>query len=158
MLTKFDWDMKSKAPVLVFELNMQFHVERNWLIDSDFLKLLLFTNKASFHINGQVSHLNCWILCAEQPYEVSDYICVTPKLNVLWTSEWPYDRTFLYCGKRHEEKYLHQHIKIVGFLKVKGTKSAKETAVVLKHDNAPSHFSHKFCYALDATFPNQWTG
>jgi hypothetical protein len=62
----------------------------------------MFTDKATFHINGYVNRYNCRIWGSQQTNEFFKYVRDTPEVNV-WCGLL-HDRVvgpFFFCGKNH---------------------------------------------------------
>jgi hypothetical protein len=54
------------------------------LLDDDdaFMKHVVFSDEATFHVSGKVNRHICQIWGSENPHEVMEHECDTPKLNV----------------------------------------------------------------------------
>ena len=50
--------------------------------DKDYLKKVMFTDKACFHVSGKVNWHNVWIWGSENPHMVIEHIRGNPKVNV----------------------------------------------------------------------------
>jgi hypothetical protein len=53
--------------------------------DDAFMKYVVFSDEATFHVSGKVNRHNCRICGSENPHEVMEHECDIPKLNMWCT-------------------------------------------------------------------------
>lgn len=76
-----------------FAVSMLDKIEEN----NNFLKTVIFTDEATFHVNGTVNRHNCRIWGSEQPHEFIQYERDTPKVNVWCGLMHDSHRSFHFC-------------------------------------------------------------
>lgn len=126
--------------------------------NNGFLKSVIFSDEASFHVNGHVNRHNCRIWGSEPPHEFVEYERDTPKVNV-WCALM-HDRIIgpfifierningdVYCDML--EEYLFPQLDDI---------EAEKGLVYFQQDGAPPHFSLRVREALDARLGNRWIG
>ena len=65
--------------------------------DEDFLKKVMFTDEACFHVSGKVNRHNVRIWGSKNPHVVIEHLRNSPKVNV-WS------------GLLHDLNNLHEHV------------------------------------------------
>lgn len=127
--------------------------------DESFLKRVIFTDEATFHVNGCVNRHNCRIWGSEQPNEIIEYVRNSPKLNV-------------WCGLMHDKligpfffveqtitgnvyfDMLEQYV----FPQLEQIENENNVELLFQQDGAPPHFSLQVRGILNEKFPNRWIG
>jgi hypothetical protein len=122
-----------------------------------YLQRVMFTDEATFHINGCVNCYNCRIWGSQELNESFEYERDTPKVNVCCGL--PQDRMVgpLFFVERTTtgEIYLDLLQQFV-FPQVDEIERENATGVVFQQDGVLLHFSLQVRLAMNARFPNRW--
>uniref|UniRef100_A0A1B6BYI4 Tc1-like transposase DDE domain-containing protein n=1 Tax=Clastoptera arizonana TaxID=38151 RepID=A0A1B6BYI4_9HEMI len=126
--------------------------------ENDFLKNVIFSDVATFHVNGTVNRHNCRMWGSQPPHEFIEHQRDTPKVNV-WCGLM-HDRVIgpfifiektingdIYCFMLEEYVFLHLN----DIVEEKGL-------CYFQQDGAPPHFSLRMCEVLNAQLGNRWIG
>ena len=122
--------------------------------DDDYLKRVLFSDEATFHLNGVVNRHNARIWGSENPHAVFETVRDSPKLNV-------------WCGLMHNN--------IIGPFFFSETTITANTYLdmwqlfvvpqiqdipdlIFQQDGAPPHWGLAVRAYLDTTYPGRWIG
>lgn len=125
----------------------------------NFLQRVLFTDEATFHINGSVNRYNCRIWGSQQPNEIQEYVRDSPKLNV-------------WCGLFHDQvigPFFFVEKTITGLVyldmlelfvlpQIEQIEQQTGQRIIFMQDGAPPHYLREVRGALNACFPNGWIG
>jgi hypothetical protein len=121
--------------------------------DNEFLRKIMFSDKATFHVSGKVNKQNVRIWGSEQPHATVEHIRDSPKVNV-------------WCGLLHNrligpfffaeatvtsrnyldmlENFVHPQLQEL------------QPAVLFQQDGAPPHWRFIMRASLNQHFPNRW--
>lgn len=134
-----------------------FAVEILQRIDNDpnFLQNVLFTDEATFHVNGSVNRHNCRIWGAEHPRVLAEYIRDSPKVNV-WCGLM-YNRIFgpfFFAEKTINGAVYLDMLENFLFPQLEEI----EDRIIFQQDGAPPHYHNSVTDALNMRFPLRWIG
>lgn len=127
--------------------------------DPDFLKRVLFTDEATFHINGCVNRHNCRIWGSQQPNEIHEHVRDSPKLNV-WCGLLN-DRVvgpFFFAERTITGIIYLDMLELFVFPQIDEIEQQTGKRVIFMQDGAPPHYHLEVRNTLNARFPNGWIG
>ena len=125
--------------------------------DERFSQHVLFTDEATFHVNGCVNRDNCRIRGSQQSNEIVEYDRCSPKVNV-------------WCGLMHDqvigsfffiEQTITGHVyldMLEQYVFPQAEQIEEENNVTFQQDGEPPHFYLEVRYSLHARFPGRWIG
>lgn len=123
--------------------------------DKNFLKKIVFSDEATFHVCGKVNKHNVRIWGTEKPYEVREHIRDSPKLNV-WCAI-SYDRLigpFFFQEKSINGNIYLDMLENFAYPQLEDL----QPNVIFQQDGAPPHWKLFVRESLDHTFPFRWIG
>jgi hypothetical protein len=121
--------------------------------DPTFLKRVVFSDEAAFHLSGKVNRHNCRIWGVENPHEVREHERASPKVNV-WCAI-SYDRIygpFFFAEKTVKGANYLDMLQQYFFPQVHGRR------LIFQQDGAPPHFANAVRDCLNERFPHGWIG
>jgi hypothetical protein len=132
-------------------------------IDSDhlFLENLIFSDEATFYLDGLVNRHNCRIWGSSPPQEHLCQSQSSPKVNV-----WIALSSKALCGPfffpnptiNGEDYFKMLDEYFVPMLKSQGRAERDFKMAFFQQDGAPPHYAKKVRQFLDLNFPNRWLG
>jgi hypothetical protein len=123
--------------------------------DYGYLRKIMFSNEAIFHVSGKVNRHNVRIWGSENPHRVIEYIRDRPKVNVwCWLMLNRIIGPFFFAESTvTKETYLDMLQQFV----VPQVEDLQPT-VIVQQDGAPPHWGRIVRDYLDAIFPNRCLG
>lgn len=120
-----------------------------------FLKNILFSDEATFHVSGLLNRHNCRIWGSEHPHEIREIERDSPKLNV-------------WCGVMYERivgPFFFAERTITGDIYldmlteyVIPQLEEFQPQIIFQQDGAPPHWNLNVRNHLDTVFPGRWIG
>jgi hypothetical protein len=119
--------------------------------DDAFMKHMVFSDEATFHVSGKVNRHNWRIWGSKNPYEVMEHEHDTPKLNVWCPSSASVIGSFFF-----------EETTVTGALYLNMLQNYAITRIpqgyFLQQDGAPPHYANTVKAFLDQQFPGKWIG
>jgi hypothetical protein len=123
--------------------------------DQNFLKNVVFSDEATFHISGKVNRHNCRIWGSENPHVIREHQRDSEKVNV-------------WCALYHNTvigPFFFAEKTITGITYLDMLEqfalpqlSNLQPGIVFQQDGAPPHWNLNVRAFLDTTFPGRWIG
>lgn len=123
--------------------------------DPDFLKKVMFTDEACFHVSGKVNRHNVRIWGSENPHFSMEMVRDSPKVNV-WCGLL-HDRVigpFFFAEASITSAVYLDMLEQFAFPQIEDL----QPDIVLQQDGAPPHWGLVVRAALDDKFPGRWVG
>ncbi len=124
--------------------------------DASFPDRIVWTDEATFKLNGHVNRHNCVYYAVENPH-----IVITKEMNApgitVWAGIWSEDviGPFFFNDTVTVNSYLEMLNKEI-VPTIARRMNLKE--IHYMHDGAPAHYAQSVRHFLDKTFPNRWMG
>lgn len=125
----------------------------------NFLQRVLFSDEATFHINGCVNRHNCRVWGSQQPNEIHEYVRDSPKLNV-WCALF-HNKVigpFFFVEKTITGLVYLDMLELFVFPQLDDIEQQTGQRIIFMQDGAPPHYHREVRAALNACFPNGWIG
>lgn len=132
-----------------------FSVDMLGFLENDFRDRIVFSNEATFHLNGKVNRHNVWIWGSEQPWQIIEHVRDSPKLNVFTAI----CRMKLYGPFFFSERTVTGHL-YLDMLQMWLIPQFEEDSrdFIFQQDGAPSHFHNDVRGYLNEHLPQRWIG
>jgi len=124
--------------------------------DSSFLDRIVWTDEATFKLNGHVNRHNCVYYATENPH-----IVITQEMNapgiVVWAGIWsggligPFFFRDTVTGRSYLEMLDEKIVPAIEY-------QMNLEEIFYMHDGAPAHYHQSVRRFLDKTFPDRWVG
>jgi transposase len=127
--------------------------------NEDFSKCIVFSDEATFMLNGVVNRHNCRYWSDENPHWMREVRTQNPqKLNV-WAGLFGRQIVgpFFIEGNLTSEKYLDMLQNVI-VPEIQNLAAPNFGNIWYQQDGAPPHYGHAVREYLDRTFPNKWIG
>ncbi len=124
--------------------------------ESDFLSLLIFSDEATFHVDGKVNKQNWRFWSDENPHFYVEKSLQSPKV-VVWCAVWaggligPY----FFDGTLTGDSYLEM---LQNFFWPLICDLPEINDLIFQQDGAPPHYAINVREFLDESFPQRWIG
>jgi hypothetical protein len=122
----------------------------------EFLNSILFSDEATFHINGSVNRHNCQIWGSENPHIVKEHVQDIPKVNICCGLMRNRISDHFSSPNKQSLAMSMSMLENYVFPQIDDMENDDEFCNVFLQDEAPLHFSNNVCKALNARFPDQW--
>lgn len=124
--------------------------------NQNFLKHLIMSDEATFHLNGQVNRHNCRVWGTEKPNAIMNRSQGSPKVNVwIGMSQDGLVGPVFFHDNVNAENYLNMlKSDLIPYLKGK----RRATTTYFQQDGAPAHFAKRVRDYLNEKFPLRWIG
>ena len=134
----------------------QFCVDMQEKLEEDkFMKHLVFSDEATFHMNGKVNKHNVRIWGEENPNATVEHVMDSPKVSVFCTiSKEQVDGPFFFEANVTGDIYLHMH---QNWLMDEPTSNEQED-FILQQDGAPPHWKLTVQTYLNENLRGRWIG
>jgi hypothetical protein len=120
--------------------------------DAEFMKHVVFSDEATFHVSGKVNMHNCQIWGSENPHEVMEHERDTLKLNV-------------WCALTSDSvigPFFFEEATVTGASYLNTLQNYAITRIpqgyLFQQDGAPPHYANTVKAFLDQQFPGKWIG
>lgn len=127
--------------------------------DPNFLNSIVFSDEATFTLNGYVNRHNCRYWASENPHWMVESHTQHPEKVNVWAGIFGRKviGPFFINGNLNSESYLHmlQNEVIPAIENVSGQHFP---TVWFQQDGAPPHYGRQVRQYLDETFPQKWIG
>jgi hypothetical protein len=120
--------------------------------DNAFMKHIVFSEEATFHMSGKVNRQNCRIWGSKNPHEVMEHECDTPKLNV-----WCALTANSVIGPFFSEEATVTRASYLKMLQNYALTQIPQE-YFFQQDGAPPHYANTVNAFLDQQFPGKWIG
>ena len=126
------------------------------LEDDGFDDRLVFSDEATFHVNGKVNKHNTRIWGTENPHEILEYQRDSPKVNVFCavSKKAVYGPFFFEGATVNGDTYLNM---LENWL-MDQLREEESNDFILQQDGAPPHWSLRVRQFLNTTLPDRWIG
>lgn len=123
--------------------------------DNDFLRKVIFSDEATFHVNGVVNRHNCRIWGSENPHVVQEVERDSPKVNV-WCALAAYGviGPFFFAERTVTSASYLDMLQEYAVPQIED----RQPNVYYQQDGAPPHWGLHVRNYLDEQFPERWIG
>jgi hypothetical protein len=125
----------------------------------NFLQQVMYTNKATLHMNSHVNRRNYHIQGQEGPHEMYKHVPYSMTINV-WCgiTHDPVRRPFFCAENTIMANIYLDYVTVLVFPQTDGNEQQDKGKILFQQDGARLHLRHEERNSLNIRFPNQWIG
>jgi hypothetical protein len=123
--------------------------------DVNFISNLVFSDEATFHLNGSVNTHNQFIYSTDNPHAVLEEPMKSPAVTC-----WAMVSPRIGCTFKIIDRTMNgeEYLTILNEAVIPVLQSRRNRSLIYQQDGAPAHFSNAVRMALNEKLPNRWIG
>lgn len=121
--------------------------------DEDWINNIVFSDEATFHLNGRVNLHNCYYYATENPHQIVEKPMKSKSVTIWAMISYRHGIIYhVFDGTVNGQNYSHLlETVVVPFFQ-------RNRSCIYQHDGAPAHWSLAVRHLLNTHLPNRWIG